>query len=168
MGGRNRFQPSALPKQLPALGLVNIGAAGTFVAHSKVSESQLRAQILQHLSFEPEIMVCAGREMIDLADAAASCSHDPLGPDLRLFVTIMAKPPSDLPKLPLCAPTAGNWEVKVMRVSGRAVLSLWRRSEKHILYPNEIVEKAFRVSGTTRSWATIEKVTRLLAAAGPR
>jgi uncharacterized protein (DUF1697 family) len=74
----------------------------------------------------------------------------------------MSAQPKRLPKLPLCAPDNDLWKVKVLRIQGPLALSLWRPGEGKLLYPNEVIEKAFQITSTTRSWATVEKVARLL------
>src|SRR6476620_3148066 len=55
VGGANRCQPALIAKQLSKFGVVNIGAVGTFVVRENVSESVLRAAIIQKLQFKCEI-----------------------------------------------------------------------------------------------------------------
>jgi uncharacterized protein (DUF1697 family) len=74
----------------------------------------------------------------------------------------MSEPPVSLPKLPIYAPNKGNWEVKIVRIKGMLVLSLWRRLKENPLYPNQVIEKKFGGTTTTRSWSTIEKVAKIL------
>ena len=161
VGGHKRFQPAALAAELADLSAVNIGAAGTFVVRSKVSDKVLRDRILNLLPFKPEIMICPAAEIVALM--SGDPFHGiPLDKSLRAVVTIMSAPAVRPPKLPLYAPDPGKWEVKVVLIEGRAALSLWRPGDGKILYPNEVIEKAFHVASTTRSWSTIEKVARLL------
>jgi len=74
----------------------------------------------------------------------------------------MAQRPAKIPKLQVYAPSAGKWEIKILRVIGTAALCLRRRLKNGRLYPNQIVEKQFGVSATTRTWNTIEKVAKIL------
>ena len=43
VGGHRTFRPAALARELSHLGIVNIGAAGTFVVRQPVSQATLRA-----------------------------------------------------------------------------------------------------------------------------
>jgi hypothetical protein len=42
VGGHQKFQPSKLAKELERFGVVNLGAAGTFVVRENVSQARLR------------------------------------------------------------------------------------------------------------------------------
>jgi hypothetical protein len=48
-------------------------------------------------------------------------------------------------------------------VKGVCVLSLRRPGGKRPLYPNEVIEKVFKVSATTRNWATLQKIGDTIA-----
>ena len=163
VGKHNRFQPGVFAKELAKFGVVNIGAVGTFVVRETVSEATLRAALLRKLPFKCDVMICSAKEILDLA------KRDPFGSergdDIEAYVTLMAKPPASVPKLPIYAPSEQNWEVKVLRIVGAAVLSLRRRVKNGRFYPNEIVEKKFGVATTTRNWNTIEKVAKILQGA---
>src|SRR2546428_8526913 len=67
VGGHQKFQPGKLAKELSAFGVVNLGAAGTFVVRESVSEAKLRAEILRRLPFKPELMICPARDVLALA-----------------------------------------------------------------------------------------------------
>ncbi len=145
VGGHKKFQPSVLAKELAEFGVVNVGAAGTFVVRGKIGQGALRAEILRRLPVRAELMICPGREIIDLA-RGEGFGQDPPGKGVRWFVSVTEKPPRTLPRLPLDRPADRKWEVKVVKVSGRYALSLWRRLGQRILYPTEVVEKSFGVS----------------------
>ena len=83
---------------------------------------------------------------------------------MRRFVTVMTKAPRPIPRLPVRKPAGDDWQVSVVAVSGSFALSLWRRLGRSIVYPNEVVEKAFGVPATTRSWDTLLKIRDLLEA----
>jgi uncharacterized protein (DUF1697 family) len=161
VGGANRCQPARIAKELAKFGVVNIGAVGTFVVREDVSESVLRTSIAKKLPFKCEIMICPGKEIIDLA------KENPLkgktGNAIDAHVTIMATRPTKLPKLPIYAPSKEKWEIRISRVVETAVLSLRRRVEGGRLYPNQIIEKLFGIPATTRTWNTIEKVAKVLS-----
>ena len=161
VGAHNRFQPAILAKQLSKFSVVNIGAVGTFVVREKVLEASLRAEILRRLPFHPELMICREEEIFDLV-RKDPFKGETLSQDMRGFVSVMAKPPSVSPRLPIYRPNIDNWEVKVKQISGKFALSLWQRLQKNVLYPNEVVEKHFGVPATTRSWNTILKIRAIL------
>ena len=157
VGKHNRFQPAILAKELGRFGFVNVGAVGTFVVREDVSEAALRAALLRKLPFKCEVMICPAKTIVDLA------REKPLpGGDIEAYVTIMAKRPARLPKLPIYAPSEGAWEIKIVRIVATAVVSLRRKLKNGRLYPNQIIEKRFGVATTTRNWYTIEKVAKIL------
>ena len=162
VGKHNRFKPSELTKGLAKFGVVNIGAVGTFVVREDVSEATFRAALARQLPFKCEVMICPAKEIVDLARV------DPFEgeavEDIEAYVTVMAKRPASLPKLPIYAPSEEKWEVKVVRIVGTAVLSLRRKLKDGRFYPNQIIEKKYGVATTTRNWNTIQKVAKILCA----
>jgi uncharacterized protein (DUF1697 family) len=161
VGGHKTFQPSFLAKQLAEFGAVNVGAAGTFVIRAAISSAKLREEILRRLPFEPELMICRGRELLDLA-AGKPFADVPADKDARRYVSVLAKRPRKAPKLPLLTPDGDEWQVQVVRVIGLFALSLHRRMGKRLIYPNEVVEKHFGVPATTRNWNTVEAICEIL------
>jgi uncharacterized protein (DUF1697 family) len=161
VGGHKRFQPSTLAKQLAHLGVINVGAAGTFVVPGTVAHGSVRHQFQRRLPFAAEMMICPGRTLIDLA-ANNAFSAGPSSKDLRQFVSVMSRVPRRLPPLPLCQPEGERWEVKVIGVSGRFAVSLFRRLGKSFVDPNGVVEKGFDLRATTRNWNTIAKICDIL------
>jgi len=161
VGGHKKFQPSALARELADLDVVNVGAAGTFVVRRPIGQSALRSAILRRLPFVAELMICPGRDITKLV-RGDPFQVDRLEKDVRPFVTVMAKTPRSLARLPLYQPNVDRWEVKVIAINGRFALSLWRKMGRGILYPNEVVEKHFGVSATTRGWNTITAIGELL------
>jgi len=161
VGKHQRFQPSILAKELHRLEMVNVGAAGTFVIGAKIPAARLRAQILEKLSFKPEIMICPANDIVQLVPPALSAEELTAG-NVRIFVTATAKAPIVPSNLPLFAPEKALWEVKIVQISGSLVLSLWGPVRKQSLYPNEVIERNLGVAGTTRSWNTIEKILKVL------
>jgi uncharacterized protein (DUF1697 family) len=161
VGGHRTFQPSALARELAGWGVVNVGAAGTFVVRKAVGQGALRAELVRRLPFQAEVMICRARELINL-----TCGEPfPDGPspkDASRFVSVLAKRPRTLPALPLSQPAGDQWQVKVVGVPGRFALSLWRKLGRTVVYPNEVVEKQLGVSATTRNWNTIAAICDVL------
>jgi uncharacterized protein (DUF1697 family) len=161
VGGRKAFQPTAFVRDMAAFDVVNIGAAGTFVVRKRLAEAALRAELIRRLPFEAEVMICRARDVLDLA-AAEPFGSAPRDKDVARYVTILARRPRTLPGLPICRPEGKDWQVKVVAVVGRFVLSLHRRMGRSLVYPNEVVEKKLGVSATTRNWNTIAAISCIL------
>ena len=158
VGGHQRFQPSVLVKQMADFGVVNVGAAGTFVVRQNVSQATLRAEILRRLPFKPELVICPAREIIALWRSAPFQHAPDETRDLRHYETVMTISPRTLPPLPLEKPDCKKWEVKLIAITGRFALGLWRRQTNGILYPTAVVEKHFGIPATTRNWNTITTI----------
>lgn len=161
VGGHNTFQPRALASRLKAFDVASVGAAGTFVVRGTVPAARLRSALLRALPFTAEIMICRGRDLVELTRTGAF----PAGPsrgDVGRFVSVLAKRPRTLPRLPISRPDGDGWQVRLVAVSGPFVLSLRRRLGRTPVYPNEVVEENFGVPATTRNWNTIAAIGDLL------
>ncbi|HLB36192.1 MAG TPA: hypothetical protein VJL31_06460 [Gemmatimonadales bacterium] len=161
VGGHQVFRPSLLARELAHLGVINLGAAGTFVVPGSVSQKTLRTEVVRRLPVPAELMICPGREVVDLV------AQDPFpvarpDHDVRRFVSVMAKRPPRTPSLPLTQPAGMRWQVKIVGVSGRFALSIYRRVGPSSVDLNGLVEKHFDVSATTRSWTTMSKIKDML------
>ena len=163
VGGNRKFQPSLFARALSQWDVVNVGAAGTFVIRKPIGEAAVRAGFVAQLPFETHLTICRGRDLLDLA-AAKPFSRTPAGNDTRPFVSVLAKRPSTPPHLPISQPPGEKWQVRIVGVSGKLVLSLMRRLGKTMLYPNEVVEKHFGIPATTRNWNTIVTLCEILKA----
>ena len=161
VGRANRCQPALIAKQLAKLGVVNIGAVGTFVVREKVSESVLRSAIAKKLPFKCEIMICPARDIIKLA-SKDPFSRQPAGPDITRFVNVLAKRIPSPPPLPLTLPSDDDWLIKVIAIKDRFALGVYRRQMKAIGYLGKI-EKLLGVPATNRNWNTIQKVAEVLS-----
>ena len=161
VGKANRCQPAVIASQLSRLGVINIGAVGTFVVREDVSESALRAAIAKKLPFKCEIMICPARDIIKLA-SKDPFAEQPSGPDITRFVSVLAKRPRTFPSVPISLPSAEEWLLKIIAIHGRFVLGLYRRQMKAIGYLGKI-DKLLGVPATTRSWNTVQKVVQSLS-----
>ena len=160
VGKANRCQPAAIARQLSRLGVINIGAVGTFVVRENVSQSALRAAIAKKLPFKCEIMICPARDIIKLA-SKDPFAEQPSDPNITRFVNILAKRLPSPPPLPFCLPSDNDWLLKIIAIENRFVFGLYRRQMKTIGYLGKI-EKLLGVPATTRNWNTIEKVAKIL------
>jgi uncharacterized protein (DUF1697 family) len=161
VGGHQVFQPAALAKQMAEFGVVNIGAAGTFVATKPVSAAAFRAELAGRLPFETEIMICPASEILAL-EKSEPFSDPPAGNDVRELVTVLAEKPKSLPRLPIRWPEGKNWQVDLFQIAGRFAFTFWRRGTGRLIYPNAVAEKVLGIPGTTRSWSAIEVACRIL------
>lgn len=163
VGGRKTFKPAELCRALGEWDVVNVGAAGTFVVRGSINAAALKAEVLRRLPFEVEVMICPGREIVRLV-AGNPFKRVQSGGEAKPFVTVLAKRVRTLPDLPLRRPDNDQWQVTIVTVTGRYVLSLHRRQSGTLVYPNEVVEKHFGVPATTRSWNTMERIHDILKA----
>jgi uncharacterized protein (DUF1697 family) len=160
VGGRRRFRPSVLAKEMAAHDVVNVGAAGTFVVRKPGPRAALRAELLRRLPFEAEVVFCEGRDLLRLA------ADNPFGrqrqrPDVVRFLSILSKPPRARPSVPIGIPSEGRWFVRLIARRGRFVLGVYRRHMKTIGYLGRI-DEIFGVPATTRNWNTVRSIVRIL------
>ncbi len=160
VGGHRTFQPSLLAKELAALDVVNVGAAGTFVVRKAISQAKLRAELLRRLPFQAEIMICPGSDIINLA-SSDPFENEPSGPDIVRFVSVLAKRPRVLLPLPLSLPPGDEWVLKIVAVDGRFAFGMYRRVLRTITYLSQL-DKRLGVSATTRNWNTINAIVKVL------
>ena len=97
VGGHKTFRPAALARDMAALDVVNVGAAGTFVVRGSIAAPALRSELGRRVPFETEFMICAGREVLELV-RDEPFPPSPGSKDLRRFVTVMAKRPRPVPR----------------------------------------------------------------------
>jgi len=158
VGGHQKFQPGKLAKELAEFGVVNIGAAGTFVVREDVSQTKLRDDILRRLPFKPELMICPARNVLALA-RGNWFGDAPAGRDVGRFVSVLRKAPRAKPPLPIEQPAGEKWEVRVVAITGRFALSVRRLGQT---YSNAVVEKQLGIPATTRNWNTLETIREVL------
>lgn len=158
VGGHQTFQPGKLAKELAHFGVVNIGAAGTFVVRENVSQTKLRGEILRRLPFKPELMICPAREVLALA-RGNWFDHTTAERDAGRFVSVLQKAPGSKPPLPIEFPVGKNWEVRIIAITGKFAVSIRRLGQT---YSNAVVEKQLGVAATTRNWNAITAICKAL------
>jgi uncharacterized protein (DUF1697 family) len=156
VGGNRVFRPALLPAQLPELGLVNIGAAGTFVVRNRVSKARVRAAFAEALPFATAIVIC------DADDVRRLAEQDPLAEyggrkELTRFVTVLGGEPEAEPILPVEFRDGRRWLLRVVGRTGPFALGVYRRDPKTIGFLGR-VDRLFDVPVTTRNWNTIEAI----------
>ncbi len=160
VGGHRTFRPSVLAGKLAKLGVINLGAAGTFVIRKPITEAKLRQELKPHLPFETEVMICSGKDVLQLA-STGPFNEGSSGPDVVRFVSILAKGPRALPVFPLNLPNSEEWLVRIVEVRGRFAFGEYRRSLRTIGLLNKI-EKYLGGSVTSRSWNTFSSLFEIL------
>jgi uncharacterized protein (DUF1697 family) len=145
-------------------GVVNIGAAGTFVVRKAMTEAKLRREFARRLPFETEAMICSGNDILQVA-AAEPFAGEPSDPDIVRFVSVLPRRPRVSFALPLNLPTDQDWLVRLMAVRGRFAFGLYRRSMQTIGLLGRI-EKHLGGTVTTRNWNTFSNLFEVLRTRG--
>jgi uncharacterized protein (DUF1697 family) len=161
VGGHRIFRPAVLASQLAELGVVNIGAAGTFVIRKPVSRARLRAELGRTLPFDTEIAICEGREILDLVSQDPFADHS-VRPDVVRFVSVLSRRPRSEPPTPMDFPSSGPWLLKILARKHRFVLGVYRREMKALGHLGAL-DRLFGVPVTTRGWNTITAIANVLA-----
>ena len=160
VGGHRRFRPSILARELAEYGVVNVGAAGTFVVRKPGSRAKFRTALLRKLPFETEVVLCNARDLIRL-EAENPFEAETSSPDVVRFVSILAKAGGVRASLPVTFSLDGKWLVRVMASQGQFVFGMYRRHMKTITYLGQI-DKLYGAPATTRNWNTIIAIVRIL------
>ena len=163
VGGHRTFRPSQLAGTLAHLGVVNVGAAGTFVVREPIGRAALAKEFRSVLPFDTEVIACSGRALQALVNSEPFPNRLPPG-DARRFLTVMATKPARVPALPLRYPTDAPWQITFVAISGVFACGLWRRLGDAFVDPNGVTVKVLGVRSTARNWNTIEKVRAVLEA----
>ena len=164
VGGRRRFRPSVLAKELTDHDVVNVGAAGTFVVRNPGPRAAFRAELHRRMPFEAEIAFCEGRDLLRV-EAENPFGRETARPDLVRFVSVLSRPGRARPAVPLTIPPDGEWFVRVIGSQGRFVFGEYRRHMKTIGYLGRI-DELFGAPATTRNWNTVRSIVRILKERG--
>jgi len=160
VGGHRRFQPTVMAQELKRFDVVNIGAAGTFVVRRQIRRVNLRAEIANYVSFDVDVMICTGGEILQLISSDPFDGHT-FGREIVPFVSIMAKRQMLPFNLPLDLPVDSDWRLKVMTCLDRFIVGIHRREMKAITCLGRL-EKLLGVPITTRTWSTILRIGEVL------
>ena len=118
VGGHRTFRPSRLASELAKLGVMNVGAARTFVVWKSTSEPELRQEFLRRLPFETEVIVCSANEVLQLAPGEPFVGQSS-GPDIVRFVSVLPKRARVPLALPINLPAGEDWLVRLVAIRGR-------------------------------------------------
>jgi hypothetical protein len=108
VGGRRRFRPKALARDLAAYDVVNVGAAGTLVVRKPVSRAKFLAELRRKLPFETVVAFCGARDLmrLEMDDPFRSESSDT---DVVRFVSILSDHSPGEVSLPVALPPGAQW-----------------------------------------------------------
>jgi len=160
VGGHRTFRPSGLARELSHYGVVNIGAAGTFVVRQPGPRAEFRTALLRKLPFEATVVLCDGRDLVRLETENPFGLDSPTS-DVVRFVSVLAKPGAVRVSLPVEFPPDGDCLVRVIAAQGQFVFGMYRRHMKTIGYLGQI-DKLYGAPATTRNWNTIRAIIRIL------
>jgi uncharacterized protein (DUF1697 family) len=165
VGGHRTVRPTTLVEQLPQFDIVNIGAAGTFVVRAPVARRVLREEIARRLPFAAEVVICSGREIMNLMATDFFAGHAARA-DLVRFVSVLAHAPQSPPELPLQLPAQGAWLVKVLARERRFLVGIYRRRMRTIGQLKSL-DRLFGTPAATRNWKTMTAIAETLAGERP-
>ncbi len=165
VGGHRTFRPSVLANQLERYGVVNIGAAGTFVVRNPGKRTEFAAALRDALPFETHVMLCDARKLVS-AHADRPFGSGSARRDVVRFASVLSKASPLRASLPLHLPREGKWFVRILGMNHPFVFGEYRRHMKTIGYLGQI-DTLVGSPVTTRSWSTIETIVRILEAERP-
>ena len=155
--GSRVLSPVTLVRELADLGVVNIGAAGTFVVRAPSTMSLIKARFEEALPKDADVIVRTADEIRALLAGGAPAS---IGGG-RIFVSVLASAPRMAPQLPI--EKGDPWMVRVDRIEGSFAVGEKRPVGGRWLDANAVVEHALGIRATTRVWETLGRVARELS-----
>jgi hypothetical protein len=163
VGGHRSFRPSRLVESMRGYDLVNIGAAGSFVARNVKSKTKFLAELRGQLPFVSTIGVCNRKELVELVSACPFAGTRRRA-DIIHFVSVLTELPRRRVRLPLQIPENGPWMVRILGAQGPFVYGVHRRKMKAIGCLGRI-DTLFGVPATTRSFTTLLTMLKVEEAA---
>jgi len=160
VGGHRRFRPALLAQDLAAYGVVNVGAAGTFVVRKPGTRARFLAALRRKLPFDTHVALCDGRDILRL-ETRNPFAAEPSSPDVVRFVSILSRVARVRASLPVVLPADGPWLVRVIARERQFVFGVYRRHMKTIGYLGRI-DTLYGAPATTRNWNTVLAVARIL------
>ena len=82
-------------------------------------------------------------------------------PRLKLYVIFLAAPPKTGPSYPLSLRKEGLEAIGTTRATGDVLIVSRQKPSGMYGFPNNWIEQALDVTGTTRTWSTVTKVAAL-------
>lgn len=160
VGGHRRLRPSLLARKLVDYQVVNIGAAGTFVARAPGAKDRFQAALAAKLPFTTGIAICEGEEILELVRSEPFRGMAAT-PDAVPFVSVGLEGGHRWPAMPIHLPAEAGWLLRVAGSKGRFAYGIYRREMKAI----GLLSQLDHVCGgpvTTRNWRTMLAVARVL------
>ena len=162
VGGNKLIKMDALADVFRSAGFRNVKtyiASGNVIFDTRASGRDALAK-----KIERKLLEAFGHEitavLVPLSELESLVAKNPFkriknGRDVMLFVTLLGKPVSP-PKEQIESITD---KLEVDEVRDRATFPVARRKATGWFgFPNNFIEKVFRVPATTRNWSTLEKI----------
>jgi hypothetical protein len=141
-------------------GVVNIGAAGTFVVRKPGSHADLRTKLRSRLPVATQFVLCEGKDLLRLEASGPFEQPTPEDGIVR-FVSFLARGARIRPSLPLTIPHGQDWFVRVTSLTKRLAVGEYRRHMRTISYLSQL-DTLFGTLVVTRSWGTLNAILRIL------
>jgi len=169
VGGKKLIKMEDLRHAVESLGLRNVS---TFIQSGNVlfDTSQTNRDALTK-TIEKKLLTAFGHdvpvvlqtidELRDILRAGPFKKIKP-GADVMMFVAFLAAEPDGRPKLPLRSATEN---LEVLAIKDRAAFILCHRKKNGMFaFPNNFLEKEFKVAATSRNWNTVNRIVALAGA----
>jgi uncharacterized protein (DUF1697 family) len=163
VGGKNVFRPAQFAAGLAHLGVVNIGAAGTFVVRGRASPARIRREFLAGLSFDPNLVIKPADEILALVRSRPFQDVE-FTKQMRGWVAVLCGPPKAEPALPVILPVDKEWSFRFERIDGAFAFGLWHLRPRGFIIPSNALESSIGVAVTTRWWETYERIAKAIEA----
>ena len=155
VGGTSVFSTAKFAKELD---LVNIGAAGTFVAKRSVTKKEIE----DALPVKSDIAIVPGATVAKLV----ADGHPTVPADAKVFVSVFTARPAKDATLPISAPPDGKWFVSLLERRGVFVISARRVDMQQGVDVSALLKRAYGAPATTRGWPTMERVAKAISGSG--
>jgi len=127
-------------------------------AESSIQEIQ--SKLCELLGTEATVMYRTLHEIEDIMRTAPFKDIEP-GTDAKLYVSFLSRKPRQTTEIPLLSPKEA---LEVVKVKNLEVFIVSRKKKNGFYgFPNNFIEKEFRVPATTRNWTTVTKIAKLLS-----
>jgi uncharacterized protein (DUF1697 family) len=145
---------------MSAYGVVNVGAAGTFVVRKPGSRARFLAELRRRLPFDTAIALCDGRDLLRM-ETSNPFGSATAGAGVVRFVSVLTKAGRPSCAVPVSLPGEDDWFVRIIGAEGRFAFGEYRRHMKTIGYLGKL-DSLLGAPATTRNWSTIRQVVAIL------
>lgn len=119
----------------------------------------IRNNLRAFLGSETTVVFRSFRQLQGIVRAAPFNDMD-ADPDIKLYVAFLSGRPRSKPKLPIFSPKDA---LEAVDTRGPNVFIVSRKKNGRYGFPNQFVEKIFRMQATTRNWSTVTRIADQLS-----